>query len=168
MAEQIDDMDTELIDDEEFSTMNLYNATPFLQREKYMYSFGDIKFTTPKSLTKMMYLAMFLAVYSLPIIVFVGFQLNPWFLAITFIPPFVLSHYASKPVFDGRMLPDWIQVQINYLTRGKRWTESKENKKPDISFYTNFDHIWISRRKDYALLDKQDRGEIRLEDNLYI
>lgn len=150
-----------------FPIMTTFNATPFLQREKFMYSFGDIKFSTPKSLTKLMYTAIGFFIWGLPWLVLVPFSINPWYLALVFGPPVLFGQFASKPIFDGRMFQDWIKIMAGYMNRSHVFLDFRASNKPEVSIWSYYGETWVSRRDDIKLLIAKINNEIELEDNLY-
>lgn len=162
------DEDIILPNDDISNTMRTYNATPFLQREKYMYAFGDIKFTTPKSLTKIFYFMGALVVYGGLVILFFGFSTNPIYLAILIIPPVLFGAFASRPIFDGRMFIDWANIMFQFLMRDKTTLDERNSNQPDEQAWDYYAECWVSRRDDIALLKAYLNGDIDLVDNLYV
>lgn len=129
------------------------NMTNFFNRELFMYSLGDIRFKKPISLKKMAYVTVFFLVWTLPIIMIFGIQLNPIYIALLLAPPLALGHYATKPIFGGKTLIPAVKTVAKYIfTEPKCWTDLKANNELGNKVYFTENEIWISRRRELQLL----------------
>lgn len=135
--------------DEKITSINMTN---FFNRELFMYSLGDIRFKKPVSLKKVAYTTAFLIIWTLPLILIFGIQLNVFFAAITLLPPFFLGNIASKPKFGGKTLIDWLKTTIKYIGEPKGWTDLNASKTLDSGVFFVEDEIWISRRRELQFL----------------
>lgn len=130
----------------------IINMTNFFNRELMMYSLGDIKFKRPIALKKVAYVTGFILVWSVPLILIFGVVLNVYFAIIVIAPPLVLGHYASKPVWGGKGLIDFMKTLFTYISEPKYWTDLKANRNPVKDRYFIESEIWISRRRELQLL----------------
>lgn len=146
---------------EEQNSRFLYvaNMTSFFSREMFMYALGDIKFKKPVSLRKMAYIMFFIVVWSGPIFYFGGLQINAVYFAFMFGPPFVLGHYATKPIWGGRGLYDFAKVTFNFVKEPKAWADLYEYRtKPNDKMFVE-QEIWISRRREISLLEEMKKNK---------
>lgn len=127
------------------------NMTNLFTRELYMYSLGDIRFGSGISLKKVAYTTAFILLWSFPLILIFGIHLNVYYAAVVIVPPFVLGHFASKPVWGGKSLIDYAQTIFTYITQPRAWTDLYENREKKDSYYVQSE-IWISRRREMQLL----------------
>jgi hypothetical protein len=128
------------------------NMTNLFNRELFMYSLGDIHFKKPVSLKKVAYTTAFLICYSLPLVLIFGLQLNPFFFATTFIPPLLAGHYATKPVFGGKTLIEFVKTMILFMREPKGWTDLNANNHMGNEVFFVENEIWIGRRRELQLL----------------
>lgn len=138
------------------------NMTNLFSRELFMYSLGDIKFKKPVSLKKVGYTTAFLIIWAIPMILTFGIILNPLFVALVVVPPFVLGHFASKPVWGGRGLIDFLKTTATFVTEPKGWTDLKANNNLDKEVLHVESEIWISRRRELQLLADIREEKVRL------
>lgn len=140
----------------------ILNMTNFFNRELMMYSLGDIKLKKPIALKKVAYVTGFIIVWSLPLILIFGLVLNVYYAILVIAPPLVLGHCASKPVWGGKGLIDFLKTLSTYISEPKIWTDLKPNKNPNKNKYYVESEIWISRRRELQLLadmrEKQNIG----------
>lgn len=128
------------------------NMTNFFNRELFMYSLGDIKFKKPIALKKVAYITAFLIIWTIPMVVIFGLKLNPIFIAFALGPPFLLGHFATKPVWGGRGLVDFLKTLVGFIGEPKGWTDLKSAPKLDQEVFFVSDEIWVSRRQELQLL----------------
>lgn len=118
-----------------------------------MYSLGDIKFKKPVSLKKVMYMTLFLIIWTIPLFLIFGVILNPFYFIVLLAPPIVLANFASKPVWGGRGLFDFIKVLSRYIASPKSWADTKKaDHLIDGEFFFVESNIWISRRRELQFL----------------
>lgn len=131
----------------------IINMTKFFNRELFMYAISDFKFSKPKSLKYIGYTALALALWSLPFVLIfkIATVTNPYFAMFVFIPPFVIGHYASQPIWGGRGLIDFIQVYSKYLAEPKAWADYNGFKPKNETYYVK-QPLWVSRRREYQYL----------------
>ena len=134
------------------------NMTGFFKRQLQMYALGDIKFKKPISIKQVAYVLGFFIVYSLPIVLVFGIQLNPVYALLVIAPPLVLGSFAVKPAFGGKTLIDFGKTAIVFLGEPKAWADLKPYKTKEI--FVIHSEIWISRRRELQLLADiiEDRG----------
>lgn len=135
------------------------NMTNTFNRELFMYSLGDIRFKKPISLKKVAYTTGFLIVWTLPMILIFGIHLNPFYAILVLAPPFVLAHFAVKPVFGGKSLVDWAKTTMKFLSEPKGWADFRPMKKLDKEVYYVESEVWISRRRELQLLADVKEGK---------
>lgn len=128
------------------------NMTNFFSRELYMYSLGDIKFKKPISLKKVAYTTAFVIIWTLPLVLIFGIQLNPFYFAAVLLPPFILGNFAAKPVWGGRGLVDFIKTLSGFIAEPKGWTDLNATNVLDKEVLFIEQEIWISRRRELYLL----------------
>lgn len=133
-------------------SIQVVNMRSFFSREIFMHSLGDIRFSKPIALKRVAYTALFLAIYTAPLIIIFGFIVNVWFVTIAFVPPFVLGTYANKPIWGGRTLIDFIKVTINFIKEPRGWTDHKSNNELGKGVYSLDSDVWVSRRREIQLL----------------
>lgn len=141
------------------------NMTNFFTRELFMYSLGDIKFKKPVSLKKMAYTTGFFIVWTLPLFLITGLQLNPYWVAIAILPPLVLGNYATKPVFGGKTLPHFMKAMIGFVKEPKGWTDLVNNNEMGQTNYYVENEIWISRRRELEVLSILKKEEKKARKN---
>lgn len=130
----------------------VFNMTNFFNRELFMYSLGDIKFKKPHSLKTVAYIVVMFIIWTLPLILIFGVHLNVWFVAIAVGPPFLIGRIASKPIWNGRGLLDFLKVSFNFLKEPKGWTDLKATNTLDREVFKTESEIWISRRRELEKL----------------
>lgn len=128
------------------------NMTNFFNRELFMYSLGDIKFKKPVSLKKVAYTTAFFIIWTLPIVLMFGLQLNVFFAALALGPPIVMGNLAAKPRFGGKSLIGWLKSTVKFIFGPKVWTDLRSSK--DLNSEPCFveNEIFISRRRELAIL----------------
>lgn len=127
------------------------NMTNFFNRELMMYSFGDIKFKKPISLKAIAYTLAFLILWTLPLFVIFGIPMDPFRLVIYVVPPIALGQLAIRPIFGGKTLIDFTKTAIGFLGEPRGWADNKPFD-AKAQTYTTEHEIWISRRREYAML----------------
>lgn len=128
------------------------NMTNFFNREMFMYSLGDIKFKKPVSLKRVAYSLAFLLVWSLPMFFIWGLIINPVYLLVMFGPPLGLAHIATKPVFGGKNLLDFLLTMFKFVQEPKGWADLNESREFGEDVYYVESEIWISRRRELQIL----------------
>jgi hypothetical protein len=130
------------------------NFTKFFRRELYMYAFGDIKLRKPISLKKVGYTVMFGIIWTLPLFLIIGIKFNLFYVAILLGVPVVLGNLASRPIFGGKGMFDYLRAIFGFIGESKIWTdlEGTRNRGEDILFADN--EYWVSRRREIAILEK--------------
>lgn len=141
--------------------VHVVNMTNFFNRELYMHSLGDIKFRKPVSLKKVAYITLFLVVWCVPIVVFFGLQFNVFYLAILLGPPLLLGNFAAKPVWGGRGLLDFLKTLANFAGQPRGWADLAPAPKLDQQVFFTEHEVWISRRREMALLADMTEEEDR-------
>lgn len=127
------------------------NMTNFFNRELMMYSFGDIKFKKPISLKAIAYTLGFLIIWTLPLLLVAGIPTDPFRLVVYLAPPIALGQLAIRPIFGGKTLIDFVKTSVQFLGEPRGWADNKPfDAKGQI--YTTEHEIWISRRREYAML----------------
>lgn len=128
------------------------NMTNFFNRELFMYSLGDIKFQKPVSLKKVAYTTAFLIMWTLPIILIFGIHINIFFVFIVLAPPIVMGNIASKPMFGGKTLIEWVKSTVGFIGEPKGWTDLNPSKTLDSGMVFVENEIWIGRRRELQIL----------------
>jgi len=129
------------------------NMTNFFNRELMMYAFGDIKLKQPLSLKMVGFTLAFLVVWTLPLFLIFGIPTQPFQLVLYLAPPIGLGQVAVRPIFGGKTLVDYVKTAILYLGEPKGWADGKPfNVSPKVQTYGMDSEIWISRRRELALL----------------
>lgn len=139
-----------------------YNMTEFFTRGLKIYSFGDIQFKRPIALRQLLYGFLGVAVWSVPLILLLGFQFSPYFLFLTFGPPVFLGYYAIKPIYKGETLQELAKDVYVHLQEPKGWADFEpSNAKGTTEYYVEHE-VWASRRRELQLLadikERQNRG----------
>jgi len=131
------------------------NLTNFFNRQIMMYSMGDIKFKKPVSLKKVAYITAFLIMWGLPWFYLLGVPDNPYKFAWMIVLPIVAGNFASRPMFGGKGLIDWLKTLIDYnFKEPKGWLDfNNANTMKIETFYTDSE-IWVSRRREIEMLSK--------------
>jgi hypothetical protein len=128
--------------------IRVINMTTFFNRELFMYSLGDIKFKKPIALKKVAYVTVFLILWGIPWYLTMGPPTGPvqalWQLGV----PLFAGHYASKPIFGGKGLVDFLKTLFGYIAEPKGWTDLNSNNDLDETTYVVNQEIWIGRRQD--------------------
>lgn len=137
------------------------NMTNFFNRELFMYSLGDIQFKKPVSLKKVAYITGFFIVWTIPLIIIMGIQLNPFFAAAAIAPPIVLGNLCVKPAFGGKNLIDFVKTMAIYIPESRGgWTDLNRNANMGKDTYKIEHEIWIGRRRELQLLaDLKEKEE---------
>lgn len=127
------------------------NMTNFFNRELMMYSFGDIRFKKPISLKAVAYTLALLILWTLPLILVFGIPTDPFGLIVYVLPPIVLGQIAIRPLFGGKTLLDFLKTAFKFLGEPRGWADGEPfDAKNQV--YTTEHEIWISRRREYAML----------------
>lgn len=135
------------------NTIKVVNMTEFFSRQLMLYSLGDLRFRKPKSLKKAGWTIALLALYSTPMLLFSGISLNVFTALIILGPPFVVGHYATKPIFAGKTLLQFITTMIRYSLEPKAWADLyADTKDMGNKIYTVMHEVWISRRRELTML----------------
>lgn len=135
--------------------VRVVNMTNFFNRELLMYSLGDIKFKKPIALKKVAYVTAFLIIWAVPIILLFGFPTGPFSVIVTIVVPVVAGNIASKPVFGGKGLLDFLRTLSSFVSQPKGWLDFKaSNELEDEVLYVE-DEIWISRRREIEMLEAE-------------
>lgn len=138
---------------EESNRIMSLNMTNFFKRELFMYSFGDIKFKKPIALKTLAFTVGFLLIWVIPLMLIFGIPMNPIAAILYFGPPIALGQVASRPIFGGKTLIDFVKTAILYLGEPKGWADLKPfNASKSQQTYSIEHEIWISRRREYAML----------------
>lgn len=133
------------------------NLTDFFNKELLVYSLGDIKLSRPIPLKKMaMGIAAFV-VWTIPFIMIFGTNINPWWLIFAIGPPLAFTQVASKPIFGGKRLFDFIKTTFGYVQQPKGWSDLNADNTQQNTVYFIEQEISISRRKELSLLSKLAR-----------
>lgn len=142
--------------------MKAINMTGFFKRELMMYALGDINLKKPISLVKLGYTAAFLVIWTVPWVLILGATAisNVAWGAWVFGIPIGLGHVATMPIFGGKKLFDWAKTSINFIKDAKVWGDTWPLEKLSKEVYYVDDSIWVSRRRELALL-----GRMRLNDD---
>ncbi len=129
------------------------NMTNFFNRELMMYSLGDIRFKKPISLKAVAYTLAFLILWTLPLLLAFGLPLDPFRLVVYLAPPIILGQVAIRPLFGGKTLMDFVKTAIGFVGEPKGWADMKPfDSGAKTQLYSTEHEIWISRRREYAML----------------
>lgn len=143
--------------------VKIVNITNLFTRELRMYSLGDIRLGQGGvSLKKVAYTTAFFLLWSMPIVLIFGIHLNVYFAALVLVPPVFLGHFASKPVWGGKNLVDYMTTLFTYIGEPSSWTDLRENREKKNKYYVESE-IWISRRRELQML--ADLKEKRIAEN---
>jgi hypothetical protein len=145
--------------------LSVINMTAFFRRELVMYALGDIRLPAPLPLKKVFYGLVAIVVWGGLMISIFGMNFNPWFLMFTVVPPLAFAHFATKPVWGGRGLFDFIRVNVKYIKEPKGWTDLVEDNELESTVYSVNHEIWISRRREYQILADIRAARIAREEN---
>lgn len=146
------------------------NMTNFFNRELMMYAFGDIKFKKPISIKLVGFTLLGLVAYTLPLVLIFGIPMSPFFLVLYVAPPIVFGQLAVRPMFNGRTLIDYAKTAFKFLGEPRGWADGKPfNPSPKEQTYTVEHEIWISRRRELAMLADMIEGkDVELFEELVI
>lgn len=139
------------------------NMTNFFNREMFMYSLGDIKFSKPVSLKKMAYTTGFLLIWTFPMVMIFGLSVNVWFALIALVPPFVAANLCVKPIFGGKNLIEFIRTMYKFAQEPKAWSDLRKNSTMGKDVFFVEQEIWISRRRELAMLEEIRQRNIEVE-----
>lgn len=129
------------------------NMTSFFKRKLFMYSIGDIRFKKPIALKKVGYITAAFIIWTIPILVIFGINLNVWYALFVIAPPIIFGHYASEPKFGGMTLIGWLKNAFEFMTTPKGWSDSGPVHEVDCKGSFKVDNeIWISRRRELQIL----------------
>lgn len=126
------------------------NMTGFFKRELQMYALGDIKFRKPIAIKQVAYILGFFVVWSLPIVLLFGVVLHPAYAVLVILPPILLGTFATKPIFGGKTLIDFVKTAVMFLGEPKAWADLKPYHQKEV--YEVKSEIWVSRRRELQLL----------------
>lgn len=134
------------------------NVSHLFDKEMLMYSFGDIKLKKPISVKKIGFIMAALFIWTGPLLLIFGTPPQIWMWGIWLVPPFFIGHYATKPVFGGKGLFDWIATQINFIQQPRGWSDfNVDNDQEDTVYYIE-QEISISRRREIDYLTNLARS----------
>lgn len=139
------------------------NATELFNRPSYLYALGDLKLSRPISLKYAGYLLGFLTVWSLPIYLILGLQLNVFNLAFMFGPPFLLASLSTKPLFGGKALLEFAGTLADFFSEPKGWLDGNNSNMKEESFQV-VNEIWIGRRRELQILADLVEGRVFVRD----
>lgn len=134
------------------AVMQVVNMSSFFNREIFMHSFGDMRFSKPIALKRMMYTVLFILLWTVPLVFTFGVVFELWFAAIALVPPFVLGALANKPIWGGRVLPEFLKVTAVYLGEPKGWTDHRNDNSLGEGVYDGGMNVWVSRRRELRML----------------
>lgn len=135
--------------------IRVVNLTNFFNRELWMYSLGDIKFKKPIALKKVAYVTIFLVIWTIPLVLTFGFPTGPLTFAIFVVLPIVAGNFASRPVFGGKGLLDFLKTAIGFLQEPKGWLDFLNSNKMDTEVFYVENEIWLSRRREIEILRRE-------------
>ena len=117
-----------------------------------MYSLGDIAFKKPVSIKKVAYTLAFLLIWALPLTLVFGIPTGIVTFVLFYALPIAAGHFATKPIFGGRGLLDFLKITFSFLlNEPKVWTDLKAAPK-DVEVSSVHQEIWISRRRELKYL----------------
>lgn len=134
--------------------VRVVNLTNFFNRELFMYSLGDIKFKKPIALKKVAYITAFIVLWTVPSIMILGLPNSPFKVMFSVVIPVAAGHFASKPIFGGKGLIDFLKTLTQFMGEPKSWLDFKPSNDLDEAVYYVENEIWISRRRELDLLEK--------------
>ncbi len=126
------------------------NMTGFFRRELKMYALGDIKFKKPIAIKQVAIILALFIVWTLPLILIFGVQFNPLYAVFLIGPPIGLGIFATRPMFGGKTLFDFVKTAIVFLGEPKAWADFKAFQPKET--YTINSEIWIGRRRELQIL----------------
>lgn len=140
------------------------NMTKLFTRDAMMHSIGDIRLKSPISLKKAGYTVVFFALWTAPLIYFVGIHFNLPFTLIAIGPPMILAWLATSNLFGGKNLIDYTSTLIKFILAPRGWTDSNPKSphyapakgKFDEHSYFIAKEVWISRRRELKMLAPQE------------
>lgn len=142
-------------------SIQIYNITEFFNRPIMLYSLGDIRFQKPISLQKAVYILGFFMVWTVPIFFMFGLVFSPPALVITLLPPIIIGHLATKPVFGGMQMFDFLAMMRDFAFEPRGWTDGEANNMREPVYELSSD-VWISRRKDLQILADLVEGKAHI------
>ena len=143
-------------DNKKHAFLTSLNMTSYFNRELFLYALGDIRFSKPVSLKKSAYVLFFLLIWTLPIVLIFGVVFNLLFIAVAVGPPIILGNVASKPMFGGMTLIDFVKTTAKYLMEPQGWTDLEGKSELQPTMYA-YQEIWISRRREISeLMNEED------------
>lgn len=132
------------------------NITKFLKRPIYIYGVGDIALKKPIRFNQVLFTALFLAIWVVPLYLIFGlptlnrtgvFILLFFYLA----PPIALGNLVNKDIFLGKNLFEFISTWIQYSREPGAWNDYISDSSTPKS-YRVMQEIGLSRRFDYEML----------------
>lgn len=139
-------------DDQYIPTMPVMNKSGFFKREILLYSLGDISLHRPIPVKKLLFIFVFIALWTVPLFKLFGSPSNVWGFTLYFMPPIMAGEFMSRPIMSGRSVLDLIKVYSAYLFKQPACWLDLEPSPSVTETYTLDSDIWISRRKDIAYL----------------
>lgn len=139
------------------------NATELFNRPSYLYALGDLKLSRPLSLKYAGYLLTFLVVWTVPLYIVLGVQLNIFYLAFLFVPPFILASLSTKPLFGGKALLEFAGTLADFFSEPKGWLDGNNSNMREETFEI-VNEIWIGRRRELQLLADIIEGRVFIRD----
>ena len=113
--------------------MDLPTYTNIWRIEKRLYKLYDLRLPAPLPIT---WLAVFVAI-TVPYVVFliaVGLPFNHTLVWLYVLPPAVLTWLTTRPVIEGKRLPELVTSQVRYMTEPRAWCRMAPfAEKDDIS-----------------------------------
>lgn len=100
--------------------MDLPTYTNIWRIEKRLYKLYDLRLPAPLPIT---WLAVFVAI-TVPYVVFliaVGLPFNHTLVWLYVLPPAVLTWLTTRPVIEGKRLPELVTSQVRYMTEPRAW-----------------------------------------------
>lgn len=134
------------------SYLLVINMTSYFKRPMFMYSLGDIRFSKPIALKKLAYIVAAFILWSLPLVMIVGIQLNVFFLAAVIGPPLLIGHYMSKPLFGGMQLTEFAKVCFRFISEPRGWADLRGTEEVEETDYYVYHETWVSRRRELQFL----------------
>lgn len=133
------------------SSLVSINATTFFNRTSYLYAIGDFKINPPLPLNTAAYIILFMGLWTVPFLFIVGIYLNPWYIGLIILPPILLGTFATKNIFGGKNLMDFLNTLLAFSGEPKGWMDGENNNMKD-DYYTVKSEIWVSRRRELQQL----------------
>ena len=123
--------------------MDLPTYTNIWRIEKRLYKLYDFRLPAPLPIT---WIAVFAGI-TIPYIVLlvaIGLPFNHTLVWLYVLPPAVLTWLTTRPVIEGKRLPELLESQIRYLTEPRVWCRLTPLSEKDQVVVTA--QVWHSRR----------------------